>query len=124
MKILFYNHTGKVSGAERVLLMILSGLDRRRFDPVVLCPAYGRLVEMVDELKVRRVEVRTLEARFTWRVDRLLKYFASFVRLFRAARAAVVDEAPGVIHANSIRAGLVMSTCTIGLSTRTICDVQ
>ena len=28
MKILFYNHTGTVSGAERVLLMILGQLDR------------------------------------------------------------------------------------------------
>jgi glycosyltransferase involved in cell wall biosynthesis len=115
VKILFYNHTGKVSGGERVLLMILAGLDRGRFDPVVLCPTDGRLIQMVSELGVRTASIQSLEARFTLRADRLAKYCASFVRLIQATRAAVINEAPDVIHANSVRAGLVMSAATFGL---------
>ncbi|HVS82511.1 MAG TPA: glycosyltransferase family 4 protein [Pyrinomonadaceae bacterium] len=124
MKILFYNHTGKVSGAERVLLMILGGLDRGRFEPVVSCPADGRLIEMVSELGVITVSTESLEARFTIRVDRLAKYVASFVRLVRATRTAVINEAPDIIHANSIRAGLVMSAATFGLSVPVIWHVH
>ncbi|HVS21966.1 MAG TPA: glycosyltransferase family 4 protein [Pyrinomonadaceae bacterium] len=124
MKILFYNHTGKVSGAERVLLMILSKLDRSRFDPVVLCPADGRLIESVRALGVKTVEVDPLAARFTWRVDRLVRYVVSFISVVRAARVAVVREAPDIVQANSIRAGLVMSAATVGLSVPVVWHVH
>jgi len=124
VKILFYNHTGKVSGAERVLLMILGGLDRGRFDPVAMCPTDGRLTQMVSELGLKTVSIQPLEARFTMRVDRTAKYVASFGRLIRAARTAVINEAPDIIHANSIRAGLVMSAATFGLSVPVIWHVH
>ena len=115
MKILFYNHTGQVSGAERVLLMTLAGLDRSRFDPVVLCPAEAQLIQMINDLRIKTAGMNPLSARFTWRPDRLIRYFASFARVIRMARAAVVRERPDLIHANSIRAGLVMSAATVGL---------
>jgi glycosyltransferase involved in cell wall biosynthesis len=124
VKILFYNHTGKVSGGERVLLMILAGLDRGRFDPVVLCPTDGRLIQMVSELGVRTASIQSLEARFTMRADRLAKYCASFVRLIQATRTAVINEAPDIIHANSVRAGLVMSAATFGLRVPVIWHVH
>ncbi len=124
MKILFYNHTGKISGAERVLLMIVAGLERSHFDPVVFCPADGRLSQSIRELGVRVVSTESLKARFTIRADRLAKYVASFVRLIRAARAAVINEAPDIVHANSIRAGLVMSLATLGLGIPVIWHVH
>ncbi|HXI74516.1 MAG TPA: hypothetical protein VNG94_02950, partial [Pyrinomonadaceae bacterium] len=52
LKILFYNHTGHISGAERVLMMTLAGLDRSRFDPIVLCPGDGRLIQMINDLRI------------------------------------------------------------------------
>ncbi len=120
MKVLYYNHTGQVSGAERVLLMILSRLDRSRFEPVVACPAEGRLIGMVSELGIRTIGLEQLEARFTWRVGKLFRYLASFARVISNARALIVDEQPDVIHANSIRAGLVMSAASFGLATPVI----
>ena len=59
MRILFYNHTAQVSGAERLLLMILSRLDRATFDPVVVCPQGGLLPQMASDLSTR---VETVEA--------------------------------------------------------------
>lgn len=115
MKILFYNHTGTVSGAERVMSMILAGLDRNRFEPVVVCPAASRMMEMVQGLNVRTRGLQPLDARFTWRLDRIIRYLASFAQVIRAARRVVIDEAPDLIHANSIRAGMVMSAATMGL---------
>jgi glycosyltransferase involved in cell wall biosynthesis len=117
MKILYYNHTGQASGAERVLLMILARLDRSRFEPVVACPTEGRLVGMFSELGIRTVGLEQLEARFTWRVGELFRYLASFARVIRNARALIIAEQPDVIHANSIRAGLVMSAASYGLAT-------
>ena len=120
MKVLYYNHTGQVSGAERVLLMILSRLDRSRIEPVVVCPAEGRLIGMVRDLSVRTIGLAQLEARFTLSVRRLFQYLASFARVISDARALIIDEQPDIIHANSIRAGLVMSAASFGLATPVI----
>lgn len=114
MKILFYNHTGQVSGAERVLQMILNGLDRERYQCVVACPENSTLIELMDTAGERTRGLRLLEARFTWRPDLLLRYLLSFAQVIREARKLVIAEAPDAIHANSIRAGIVMAAATIG----------
>ena len=115
MKILFYNHTGQVSGAERVLQMILDGLDRELYECVVACPENSTLIERMDTAGERTRGLRLLEARFTWRPDLLLRYLLSFAQVIREARKLVIAEAPDAIHANSIRAGIVMAAATIGL---------
>jgi glycosyltransferase involved in cell wall biosynthesis len=117
MKILFYNHTGQVSGAEGLLLMILARLDRTSFQPVVLCPPEGPLVNMVAELAVPVETLVGLEARFTWRPDHLVRYLRSFLHVIRQVRQKVVIIKPDLIHANSIRAGLVATAATFGLDT-------
>jgi L-malate glycosyltransferase len=120
MKILFYNHTGQVSGAERMLLMILARVDRRRFDSVLICPGKGPLQSMAASLGVPVQTVPGLDARFTWRVDRLLTYLGSFLFVIRNLRRRVVNMKPDLIHANSIRAGLVATAATLGLRTTVV----
>lgn len=115
MKVLYYNHTGQVSGAERVLMMITANLDRGRYEPVIVCPAESRMMELATGAKVRNRALAQLEARFTWRPDRILKYLKSFAKVIREARSIVIDEQPAFIHANSIRAGMVMAAATAGL---------
>lgn len=120
MKVLFYNHTGQVSGAERVLLMILARLDQRRFDSLLICPEQGPLQSMATSLGVPVQSLPGLEARFTWRLDRLLRYLGSFFFVIRQLRRKVIRLKPDLIHANSIRAGLVATAATIGLGTRVV----
>lgn len=120
MKILFYNHTGKVSGAERLLLMILAKIDRERFDPTVVCPEQSSLSHLVSDLGVPVKTVSGLEARFTWRVDQFARYLQSFLQVIRELRARVKTIQPDLIQANSIRAGLVATAATIGLGTRVV----
>ena len=120
MKILFYNHTGKVSGAEHLLLMILSRLDRDRFDPVLVCPQPGPLRGKAEKLGVAVETVAGLDARFTWRIDHLARYLKSFYQTVSQVRRQVVSFKPALIHANSIRSGLVATAATVGLGTRVI----
>jgi glycosyltransferase involved in cell wall biosynthesis len=115
MKILFYNHTGHVSGAERVLMMILRGLDRGVYEPVVLCPPASKMMELASSANVETRSLDQLEARFTWRLDRVARYLWSFATVISDARNLVKEERPALIHANSIRAGMVMAAATIGL---------
>ncbi|MGQ0762652.1 MAG: glycosyltransferase family 4 protein [Acidobacteriota bacterium] len=115
VKILFYNHTGKVSGAERVLLTILTRLDRERFQPLLVCPAGGPLKAMAEDVNVRTLVSEPLQARFTWRPERLIQYLISLIQTVREARATIRAEGPDVVHANSIRAGLVVTAATTGM---------
>jgi len=112
MKILFYSHTGEVSGAENILLLMLKKLNRMRFTPVGICPAEGGLAEKFRELNVPCRTIPVLEARFTWRPDLLLRYLLSFFRTMRNLRGEIAETAPDLIHANSIRAGLVATAAT------------
>ncbi len=52
--ILFINPTSRIGGAEKSLLQILNGLDRKRFNPIVLLPSSGPLP---DELKLMGIKV-------------------------------------------------------------------
>jgi len=115
VKILFYNHTNQVSGAERVLLMLLGGLDSERFQSVLVCPAEGKLQGSARASGVICESVDQLNARFTFRPSRLFHYLRSFARVMRQVRTRVKRYRPDLIHANSIRAGLVVSTATFGL---------
>lgn len=119
MKILFYNHTGQASGAEHLLLMILGRLDRDRFDPVVLCSEDGPLAKLAAEF-APVTPVDNLQARFTWRVDQLVGYLKSFLTVIHQVRQRVLSIKPDLIHANSVRAGLVATGATFGLKTRVV----
>lgn len=37
-RILYVNHASKISGAERCMLRILEDIDRKRFEPMLICP--------------------------------------------------------------------------------------
>lgn len=116
VKILFYNHTGTVSGAERVMLLILAGLNPARFESSVICPANGELSQMVMELGIPFSSIGTLQARFTWRPDHLLRYLISFGKVMLQLRRQVRKQRPDLIHANTIRAGLAITAATVGMS--------
>ncbi len=123
MKVLFYNHTAKVSGAEKVLLMVLTHLDQSQFTPLVLCPS-GALKQIIEEAEIPCLEVEELKVRFTWRPDYLLRYGLSFWHVMSGIRNAVRLAKPDVVHANGTRAGLVMIAATSGMSVPVICHLH
>lgn len=106
-----------------MLLLALRRLDRRRFAPVALCPA-GELAGRIGELGIPVKTVNRLEARFTWRPDRFIKYLISFVRTSRDLRKKILREKCDLIHANSIRAGLVATAAGIGTKTPVFWHLQ
>lgn len=117
MKILFYNHTGQASGAEYLLLMVLGKLERNTFEATVVCPEDGPLRKLVAGLGVPTATVTPLRARFTVNPIRLVSYLTSIIAVIRDLRRTVQKTAPDLIHANSIRAGIVASAATLGLNT-------
>lgn len=120
MKIVFYNHTGKVSGAERLLLGAAGRLDPREFERVMVCPDDGPLAELSGAAGLTTHSVATLEARFTWHPALVARYFISLCKAIRNFRRQLVALNPDLVHANSIRAGLVATFATFGLKFKVI----
>lgn len=112
MRVLFYNHTTNVSGAERVLLLALRRLDRKVIEPVVVCPS-GQLERESRDLGISVRMVPELNARFTLRPDRLVIYLLSLLKTITALRNEINRARPDAIHANSIRAGIAALFATV-----------
>ena len=102
-----------------MLLLILARLDRAAFEPVVVCPP-GPLEKMAGDLKVPVESMSVLEARFTWRLSQLARYSRSFLQIICQVRERVSRHQPDLIHANSIRSGLVATAATFGMRTRVV----
>jgi glycosyltransferase involved in cell wall biosynthesis len=113
-KILFLNHTAKVSGAERVLLVILRNLDRTHFLPCVGCPA-GPLADACAEIDVPVVPLPEIHARFTSNPLQLLRSIGSALGSVSAFRRSLRDVRPDIVHANTVRAGLIAALASLGL---------
>ncbi|HZP07551.1 MAG TPA: glycosyltransferase family 4 protein [Terracidiphilus sp.] len=113
-RIAFTSHTGKVSGAERVLLDNLGGLDRERYEPFVVCPEEGDLRAAVEAENVPCIAAPTLHARFTLNPIRLARYIGSIVKSVSEVRKKILALDPDLIHANSPRAGIVATLATTG----------
>lgn len=114
-RIAYVNHTGNVSGAEKVLMSMLRGIDRARYEPILLCPADGGLAEEAKTVGVPWLPLPAVSARFTKRPDRLLKSLMELWGAVRTLRRSMRALAPDLIHANTVRAGITASLATIGM---------
>lgn len=105
MRVLFVNHTGLVSGAEHSLLTLIGGLPREVVAGLA-CPT-GPLAEMAHERGVQIHPVRGTAGSLRlhpWHTPvAVTEMMLSGLQVARAAR----HSGATVVHANSLRAGLV-----------------
>jgi glycosyltransferase involved in cell wall biosynthesis len=114
MRVIHYNHTDVIAGAERVLLNALPHLERLGLELLVLSPS-GALQEEVTRLGVPSAVCSSLRARFTLNPLRLLFYLHSLWASGRELRQQFRTRNPDMIHANSVRAGIVATLATTGM---------
>lgn len=113
-RVVHYNHTGVVAGAERVLLNVLPQLRDEGLHSIVLSPA-GPLQSEAARSGFEAIECYPLQARFTWNPIKLAQYMRSFAISILSLRRQLQSLEPHVVHANSVRAGLVASAATVGM---------
>lgn len=113
-RIFYVNHTGLVSGAERVLLSMLQVLDRTKYDPYVLCPADGELPRLVEALDVPHLPMPAVNARFTSHPGHLFRSVSSIFKTALAMRGVISNLDPDIVHANTLRAGVAVTLATKG----------
>ncbi len=94
-KVLYLTKGGDVSGAQRQLLYLLKGLDRRRFTPVVLCTGDGRFVKELQDAGIKCF-VRQLAG---WRkLKHLLSRYRDAAYVCRLAKS----EGVSLVHSSDI----------------------
>jgi L-malate glycosyltransferase len=123
MKICYYNHTGKVSGAEKVLFTLLANLGTG-FDASLIAPDTPQIRSFCTEHGIRHLPVDELRARFTMNPLLLIRYLGSAFQGILQVRRLVRQVAPDVLHANSTRAGMVASIATVGGKTPVVWHVH
>jgi len=106
LKILFVNHVSLVSGAEKVLLTLVTSLDRDAVTAVVICPENGPLVKKLTsrDIIVRLIPMSSLVR--TCNPLKLLKYLWCSIRFCKLLRHQVKELDIDIIHCNSFTAVL------------------
>jgi L-malate glycosyltransferase len=106
MRILFYNHTGLVSGAERSLLELVGGLAARGEEVLVASPE-GPLGRHIASLGVQHEQVPGTTASFKLSLPGYGRAGAELARAAIVLQWVATRFEADVVHANSIRGGLV-----------------
>jgi glycosyltransferase involved in cell wall biosynthesis len=100
LRILYVHNSADIYGASRSLTRLVSGLDRRSFEPCIVLPARGPLESLLAKLNARVFFDRTLAIadRYTNRVKLLCYRFPMSVwRLYRLIR----NEGIRLVHTNT-----------------------
>lgn len=114
MRIIYLNHSGKVSGAEISLLTFFKGLrERKEIEPILACPAEGALKERAQSMGLSVVNIKSFEAGFTKNPLSFLGYGVRLLRIARKFSSIAKKFKTDLIDANSVRAGLVASVSTL-----------
>jgi L-malate glycosyltransferase len=122
MKVLYVNHTARVSGAERSLLGLMSAL-RQHLEPILACPE-GDLSRRAEAMGVPMVRIDPLQAGFGSGPRELLRAAGTCIRtaarVARLSRRLRVD----VVHAASARAGIAAAGAALIGAPRPVVDVR
>jgi len=95
-------------------------LDRTRYEPYVICPPGGELARLLDAEGVTCVPAPPVHARFTWRPGALWMSAKSVSRAIVALREALAFLRPDIVHANTLRAGIVTSLASAGTGRKVV----
>jgi glycosyltransferase involved in cell wall biosynthesis len=107
VRTLYVNHTSRVSGGELSLLTLLGGLPAN-VEPLLACPA-GDLARRAGAIGLEVVTIPGTDASLRLHPARTPRALLELGRAALAIRRAAAANEVDVVHANSIRAGLVVT---------------
>jgi glycosyltransferase involved in cell wall biosynthesis len=104
-RVIFVHHYSQISGAERVLINIITGLRDYKIEPVLACPA-GELVSRMESegVQVRNIVIPVLQK--TCNPFRLLLFFFRLVQVTASLLHIIHKKRIEIVYANSFTACL------------------
>ena len=122
MKVLYLSHTAAVSGGERSLLDLLGALQSH-VTPVVASPE-GELARLVRAAAVDHELVTGTAGSLSLHWRRTPRAVAEMLAAARQVRRLVKRHRPDLVHANSIRAGIIAGLARAGVATPLVTHVR
>jgi glycosyltransferase involved in cell wall biosynthesis len=122
MRALFVNHTGGVSGGELSLLALLANLPPE-VEPVVACPE-GPLAHRVRALGIDVQPICGTDGSLRLHPTRTPRAIFDIARAGRQVRKAAEGANADVVHANSIRAGIIATGGGVSRGRPTVVHVR
>lgn len=121
-RVVFVNHTPRVSGAEHSLLRLISGLSAG-VSPLVACPP-GELADRASAVGVRWTPIPGTEGSLRLHPAHTTRAVGEFMHGAIAIRRVARDFQAQVVHANSTRAGISASLGRVGGAPAVVVHVQ
>jgi len=122
--LLFANHTGQVSGAEISLLGLLGEISRARFRVLVACPPASPLATCLANAGIAQVPWAAGDLGFARRPGDALAAAGTLLTGAAGLRRILRRHRPALLHANSIRTGLLAGAATLGLPVPLVVHVR
>jgi L-malate glycosyltransferase len=107
LHVLIVSHTATISGGELALLDLIQSLPRD-VSVTLACPQ-GELASRARGLTDRVLTIPPVDVSFRIEPLRVPRNLWAAGRSVRALRSIIVERRPDVVHANSVRAGLLAS---------------
>lgn len=114
LRILYVNHVGLISGAEKSLLRLLEGLDREQVEPLLAAPE-GPLLAAARLLAIPCFPIPELRPRRTRNPLRLLLMAWRGLGIRRTLHRLIKSHDVTLAHANSLVAGLLLTSQRMGV---------
>lgn len=118
---LYYDHSGEVSGGQISLLLLMQHMTGIE---LILAAPEGHLLERARRSGIRTIAVRSHRARMTANPFLLSRGVLGTWSAGRELRQVIQRESPDVVHANSIRAGLIAAVAVRGTGARLVWHVR
>ena len=122
MRVLYVNHTGQVSGGEKSLLEVLRRAAPA-ISPIVACPE-GPLADAVAQIGVERVAIPGMDCSLKLHPRDTAKALSDAIRSGVSVRAATRRHNVSLVHANTIRAGLIATLAAVRRGPPTVVHVR
>lgn len=115
LTILYLDEIGRIDGAEVVLLNLVANLDKKRFEPIVVCGSDGELVDRLRALNVRVEVLRMKEAfKVFWNIGgrKIFNPFGAAAETLYSVFFALKfffylkKTSPDIVHTNTLLANL------------------
>jgi glycosyltransferase involved in cell wall biosynthesis len=109
-RLCFVSHSSELYGAQRSLLMLLSKLDRNKFDPFIILPNTGPLVNKTRLLGIQTFVISrnppTLKKGINNRIgrflDAFLRYLFGWIFYFLKLTSLLSKQKPDLVYVNTI----------------------
>jgi len=104
MKNILYIHAGaELYGADIVLLNLIKGLDKEKYNPIVILPCEGPLVKKMQEnnINVEVIPYPILRRQY-FNIKGMFKYLYDYLKYAKALKTKSKEYKVDIIHVNTI----------------------